>query len=385
MTHLRIPHALSIGLIIIAFSACFIHFIYPTEKNLNQLIKIDPTREIVFGQTGMLSGHFEKYARAIRQGILAYFEKVNTQGGIDGKQLRLISLDDFGKPEQAENNIQTLLNLGIDMFIGNMGTRSLLYTLPLVQQKKIALFFPWGGDIALRNPSLTNIINGLGLLEPQIKALITYTIHQLGIRKIAIFHADDAFSTEAQQMLVNALASENITPVAIAAYNRYTLDIKSTAKILMKADPKAVFCIASGTPVVKLVHNFFENGFFGTTFLGVDSTFFARDILAQQGVHFYVSSSVPDTNNTTLSIVQEYQQDLALFGQSNQPNILSLAYYIGANIIVQAIKSIKEPLSKEKIISSIEKIKNVELGGFPISFDPNTRHIFGTKASIIKG
>lgn len=341
--------------------------------------------EIVFGQTGMLSGHFKQYSNPIIHGIEACFQKINRAGGINGKKLRLISLDDFGIPETAEENIKKLKSLGVDMFIGNMGTRSILRSLPLIENKEIAVFFPWGGDDSLRKPTLTNIINGLGLLKPQVTKLVDYATNHLGIKKIAIFHADDGFSIQTQQELVQELIAHKVNPIKIAEYNRYTLDIATPADLLMQSDPKAVMCIATSLPTVKLVNRFFEKGHFGTVFLGIDSTLFARDILAARGIPFYFSSAVPDPRVSSIQIAQDYLADLAELNKEYEPNVLSFAYYISAAIIIDAIKNTQEPFTKEKIIAQIEGMKDKNLNGFMVNFDAQTRHAFGNDVSIIKG
>jgi len=147
-------------------------------------IIVDHAQEIVFGQSGSFSGHFKYYGISIRDAILAYFEHVNQNGGIQGKKLRLISLDDAGDSEKTKENIELLYHKhGVTMFFGVMGTRGIISLLPLIKEKKIAMYFPWGGDETLRDPSLTNIINGLGLLEPQVQILAQYVSNTLHLKK----------------------------------------------------------------------------------------------------------------------------------------------------------------------------------------------------------
>ena len=85
------------------------------------------------------------------------------------------------------------------------------------------------------------------------------------------------------------------------------------------------------------------------------------------------------------TIVKQYQEDLKKYFPKQSFNILSLAYYISAKIIVHALKSIKGKITKEKIISEIEKMKKFDLDGFTVDFDPSNRHAFGQNISIIKG
>jgi len=348
-------------------------------------ITIDPNTEIVFGQSASLSGHFQLYGNIIKHAILACFESVNSQGGINGKKLRLISLDDQGNVEQTKKNVTYLRSLGIDMFIGNMGTRSQLALLPLIEQKKIAVFFPWGGDEKLRNPKLSHIINGLGLLKPQLEALVTYIAETLQFSSIAIFNADDDFSSQGAETVTTLLNKYDITPLAQNSYNRFTFDIELAAKKLIAADPRVVVCLSTSMAAVKLINEFFQQGHFGTTFIGIDSTLFVSDILKKRGVPFTYTSPVPDPATSTLPIAEQYRHSIKKYFPAEDFNVISFGYYLSARIIVEALKSADDNLNKENIIKNIEQMKNFNLDGFVLTFDAKNRHAFGQEAVIIKG
>ncbi len=358
-----------------------------SEKYSNKTtkIQIEPGKEIVFGQSIYKSGAFKLYGKIIQHAILAYFNKINEKGGIKGKKLKLVGMDDKGMPALAEKNINQMLKQNIDMFLGNMGTRSVLKVLPLIKSGKIAMFFPWGGDKKLRNPELTNIINGPGLIKPQIEALVSYIINTLKLTKIAIFHADSSFSIANAQETINILKKYGITSIKTASFNRFTMDINTPADKLIKADPKVVITLCTNKPAIKLISRFFEKGHYGTSFLGIDSTLFVGKILQAKGAKFHYASAVPDPHNTKIPLVQEYQKDLKKFFPKESFNILSLTYYISAKIIVKALEQIKGTITKEKIIEQIEKMQNFDLDGFVINFDPAIRHAYGQNISIIKG
>jgi ABC-type branched-subunit amino acid transport system substrate-binding protein len=65
--------------------------------------------EIVFGQSAALSGHLGIYGDFIKNAINASFNRINETGGINGKKLKLISLDDAGDPVQTKHNIKHML------------------------------------------------------------------------------------------------------------------------------------------------------------------------------------------------------------------------------------------------------------------------------------
>lgn len=343
------------------------------------------TNAIVFGQSACLEGPLGLYGKIIQRSILARINRINEQGGIKGRQLKLVSLNDNSDPRITQKNTESLMRDGIDMFIGNTGTRSVLKLLPLIREGKIALFFPWSGDAQLHDAKLTHIINGAGLLHPQLTTLVAYIQKNIKIKKIAIFHADDDFSTDASHDLISILNEHNIQPTAVAAYNRFTLDIATPAATLLASDPKIVICLATSMPTVKLINNFFIKGNYGTTFFGIDSTLFVSEIVQARGAEFYYSSAVPNPTTSQIALAQDYRNDLKKYFPYETPNVLGFSYYISTSIVIDAIKNISGKPTKEKILTAIENMKQHSIDGFDVTFDPTNRHAFGQEISIIKG
>ncbi|MFA5307226.1 MAG: ABC transporter substrate-binding protein [Candidatus Babeliales bacterium] len=338
-------------------------------------------KEIVFGQSGAFTGHFKMYAHAIQRGIEACFKQTNKAGGIRGKHLRLISLDDIGDYARFQKNIQTLrTSFNTSLFLGLMDTSSILSLVPSMKEGKVAVFFPWAQHKELQDPKLTHIINGPGLLQPQIEALAKS--EDIRAKRIAIFHADDDFSTRWAYFLADRLKAEGQTPVAIENFNFFTMNVAQTAAELIKKSPKVVLCVCTGTPVVELIKYFFGHGAFSTQFFGIDSTFPVKDILKYTGVAFYYSSAVPDPVASEIKLAQEYRQAMDEFFPEEPPSILSFTYYLCARIIVDALRKAPDE-SAQAIMRQIENMKKTELGGYPLDFDPSNRYIFGKKIWII--
>lgn len=340
-------------------------------------------KEIVLGMSGSFSGHFTYYGNAIKHAIQARFERINKAGGIQGNMLKLVALDDAGNAEQTKANIDTLMGQGITMFVGVMGTRGVLSILPLVKDKKIALFFPWAGDPQLQDKSLTNIINGPGMLHSQLATLAKHIGDTLKLKKVAIFHADDEFSAASAQSLIAQLAKYNIKPLGVEEYNRFTMDIAHPTARLIEKDPRVVVSIGTNVPTQKMINQFFEQGLFGTYFMGIDSTFLVKDILHYKGVRFNFTSLVPDPVTSTIELAKEYRDDMALYFPDEGLSILSFEYYAAASIITFAMQKITSDITKEKILQELEAMKKTTVLGFPIDFDPANRHIFGQQVWIV--
>ncbi len=352
---------------------------------LSQSVKIDFEKEIVFGQSGAFTGSMSLYAQTIKDGINAYFSRVNKQGGIKGKTLRLISLDDKGMISLALKNVAELKKQEVTMFIGNMGTDNVLALTPFLKRDEIALFFPWGGDNRLSDPSLTSIINGPGLMEPQLAKLADYVVRVLGHKRVVIFYADDSFSTSAAEQLERKLESKGVKALATVSYNRFTLGAFNGFDKLLAVEPRAVLCIGTSTPVSKLINYFFERGHYATHFLGIDSTLFVGNKLTGKGAAFYYTAAVPDPKTSKMLLAQQYLHDITRYCPHETPNVLSFTYYISAAILVEALKNLEGPITQRAIIQYIESMHEYDLNGFFVNFNAETRHAYGSDVKVIKG
>jgi ABC-type branched-subunit amino acid transport system substrate-binding protein len=351
-------------------------------------LTVDHETTYPFAMVGSFTGHFRLYGTAIRNGMLARFRHINKEeNGINNKWIRLICVEDNGNPNLAHKIITQLRKKhNVATFVGNMGTRNVAHVTPLIERKRIAMLFPWGGKEDLRSSHLTNLVNGLGHMEPQIKDIIEHCINGLLLKKIAIFHSDGTFYSNAKDTTVTLLKEEGLRPVALASYNRFTMDINTPAKRIIDADPKVVICLGSSYPIAKLISRFFQLGHYGTTFIGIDSTMFVPDILRAKGASYSYSSTVPNPITDVSQISQEYRDQMQDMFPNEIQNILSYSYYIHATLIERSLKSLSVSADLHTdLIPVIEKMENVDLGGFTANFDQQTRHAYTNTVTIIKG
>lgn len=346
---------------------------------------VDPSKAIIFGQSFNNTGHLKRYAHQIHIGIDTCFKAINKHTKHFNKPLQLIRLNDSGKPLHSHRNIQLLKEAGITRFIGNMGTRSVLIEEDDIKEGKICMLFPWGGDETLQDPSLRFIINGPGLIEQQTNKIVNFIQAKIKHKKIVIFHADDEFSTKAAEVTKKDFARFGIENVPCVSYNRFTFRIEQAAADIIKADPKIVVCICTDVAAVRLVNTLLKAGLFGIEYFGVDSTYRVPAILRRNGITFSYASPVPyPSTGSSLGIINSYLKHLAEFYPEEEPTILSFTYYIYAMVVVRAMKAHPKAIHDDKaLIEAIEGMKNYDLDGITINFNPANRHILGEDIIII--
>lgn len=341
------------------------------------------TNGLKIGFSGSLSGHFGSYGTMITRGMQAAFKTHPYKINGNKNYIELVCSDDKGDATKTKENIQTMQKQGITIFAGIMGTRGVLSILPDLKAHKLAVLFPWGTHTTLQDPNLTSIINALGLMAPQVEHLAKAIVKEKQLSRVAIFHADDDFSTQAAEMCSKALAQLGQAPLSVAGYNRYTFDLESAVSKIYEQNPRVIICISASMPAVKIINHLFTKGRYGTLFYGVDSTFLVPTILESKGVSFTYSSAVPNPIHCDMPIALQYIKDLALHFPDEAPSVLSFAYYMCARLIIAAINH-SNAISKDAILIALSNMQEYNLEGFTVSFNKENRFLFGQKTWLIR-
>ena len=84
---------------------------------------IAAAQDLLFGMSTVLSGPAEELGHAVKGGVEAAFAEANSDGGIAGRSLRLVALDDGYEPTRTAPNVHALIEQqNVLAIIGNVGT-----------------------------------------------------------------------------------------------------------------------------------------------------------------------------------------------------------------------------------------------------------------------
>src|SRR6202048_3019168 len=108
--------------------------------------------EIVLGMSTVLTCPAANLAKEMRLGVLGGLDRDNRAGGVQGRKLRLVVLDDGYEPARTALNMRKLIDKeNVLAVIGNVGTPTAIASIPIVNEKKTLFFAPFSGAGVLRN------------------------------------------------------------------------------------------------------------------------------------------------------------------------------------------------------------------------------------------
>ncbi len=345
----------------------------PSENNTttnppNTTPGISPTR-ILFGQSAALSGPAAELGKDMRLGIKAAFEEANQRGGIHGRQLVLISLDDAYEPKAAIDNTRRLIDEEqVFALIGAVGTPTSRAAVPLT--RGIPYIAPLTGAEFLRDSSLGNVINLRASYEQETEAMVSRLSSDLGIERIAVLHQDDSFGHAGYIGVVKALARRDRQPAAVGVYPRNTSSIKTGLLSLRRGKPEAVILIGAYKPVATLIKWAQQIGF---TPVFVNISFVGSNALARElgpaGAGVFVTQVVPFPAPGASAIATAYTHALKALAPQDSPGFVSFEGYLAGRLAIQALTAIGPEPDRAQFLNWLHRPEPVDLGGFTLHFD----------------
>ncbi|SFB94889.1 ABC-type branched-chain amino acid transport system, substrate-binding protein [Polaromonas sp. OV174] len=323
--------------------------------------------DIVLGHSGDLSGNTAALTTDYVRGMNAYFDDLNKRGGIRGEKIKLISLDDGFNPDKTAENTKALIEKHEAVaLVGFRGTANMLKIVPIVQAAGIAQIGNTSGAKSLRDPYVPNLFHVRASTTDEVEAAVNHA-WTIGINKIAALYQDDAFGKEGLEALNASLQKRGAKPVAVAPVPRGTVDVSKAIDVIAAAQPQAVLLIGQAKPNAAFIKGLRLKGVSPQFFvLSVSSGLYAELKEPSAGVIAVQVVPYPFTELGN-AVVREYQTVISASGDKKF-SYNSMEGFLNAKLVARAMQKISGPVSRAKIISTLESFTNEDLGGFALTY-----------------
>ena len=325
-------------------------------------------REITIGQFAALTGPASQLGLRMQAGIKAQFDAVNLAGGINGRQLKLVSRDDGYEPDKAAQAVKALLNDDqVFALIGSVGTPTTLAALPAISDAKVPLIGPFTGAQSLREPFSRQLFHVRGSYFDETERIVQH-LTTLGVKKIAVLYQNDAYGKAGLEGVTRALTKRQMKAVAASTVERNSIDVAKSLDDILKAEPEAVVQITaykSSAAFIKQARGKgFGGQFFNVSFVGSKAL---ADELGDAGAGVVISQVVPFPFQGNSIVVREYQQRMTEAGQK-EFDFSSLEGFLAAKVLTEGLKRAGKTLTREGLITALESMKDYNMGGFIINY-----------------
>lgn len=327
-------------------------------------------REVVLGMCNALSGPASALGMGMKNGALVYFAKINRQGGIQGRNVKVISYDDGYEPKRTVAQTNRLIQEDkVFALFGYVGTPTAAAILPLINREKIPFFGPFTGAEFLRHPVNRNIFNVRASYFDETEAQIRYLTEKRGMKKIAVFLQNDAYGLAGKGGVVKALKKRGLSLLAEGRYERNTIEVDAGLAEVKKANPDAVIMVGTYKAMAAFIKKAKDQGleavFLNVSFVGTAALL---KELGGAGEGVIISQVMPSPLDSSLPLVKEYRKEMkaADFGEYDYTD---LEGYMGAAVLVEILKRAGRALTRESFIAAAESLE-ANVGGLHLAYRP---------------
>jgi branched-chain amino acid transport system substrate-binding protein len=338
-------------------------------------------REIRFGMSAPFSGAAKELGHEMKLGIEAAFDMANEGGGVHGRQLTLVAADDGYEPARTADAMRELREKDeVFGIIGNVGTPTAMVSLPYALEHRMLFFGAFtGANLLRRDPPDRYVFNYRASYAEETDAVVRYLMKVRRVRpeQIAVFAQQDAYGDAGFAGVAKAIRALRLDDAAILRlnYRRNTVDVDDAVAQLRghRLPIKAIVMVATYRAAAKFIEKTRDlyPSMIYTNVSFVGSTALADELMLlgpRYASGVIVTQVVPSVDSYATAIL-EYKSALAKYFPGETPDYVSLEGFVTARVLVEALKRAGPQLDTEKLVDSLESLRNLDLGlGTPVSF-----------------
>ncbi|WP_349763904.1 ABC transporter substrate-binding protein [Fusobacterium sp. SYSU M8D902] len=328
---------------------------------------------IKIGGMGPLTGSAAIYGTSIENGAKLAFEEINSNGGVLGKKLEYISLDEKADPIEAVNAYNKLIDSGVSAIIGSVTSKSTLAVAEIASQDGIPMITPTATQIDITKEG-SSVFRTCFTDPYQGSVLAKFSKDKLNAKTAAILvNTSSDYSDGITKAFIAQANKEGITIVAKEGYSENDKDFKAQ---LTK--------IKGENPDVLMIPEYYEQSALIATQareVGIKSTFIGPDgwdgiikaldpsaYTTVDNSYFTNHYSSEDQNERLQAFLTKYRDTY-----KEEPTAFSALAYDTVYVLKSAIESANS-VDKNELV---EAIKKTDLDGITghLTFDKNNNPV----------
>jgi branched-chain amino acid transport system substrate-binding protein len=351
------------------------------RANVGGTVRGITDREIRFGMAAPFSGSAKELGHEMKIGIEAAFGLVNEADGIYGRQLTLVAADDGYEPARTADAVRELRDKdNVFGMIGNVGTPTAMVSLPYALEHRMLFFGAFtGANLLRRDPPDRYVFNYRASYAEETDAVVRYlmNVRRVPLEQIAVFAQQDAYGDAGFAGVAKAIRAMRLDDATLMRlnYRRNTVDVDDAVAQLRAHRPpiKAIVMVATYRAAAKFIEKTRDlyPAMIYTNVSFVGSTALAEELMLlgpRYAAGVIVTQVVPAVDSYATAILK-YKSALAKFFRGDTPDYVSLEGFVAARVLVEALKRAGPQLDTEKLVDSLEGLRDLDLGlGTPVNY-----------------
>jgi branched-chain amino acid transport system substrate-binding protein len=332
---------------------------------------------ITLGQTADFSATRASLSVPYTEGAKLFFNEFNAKGGLFGKKIELVSLDDGYQINKAIENCKKLIDQNVFALINSVGTGITDNLIPIVEKAKVPFLNPITGADHLRAPEIFSryVFHLRGSYGDEIESIVRH-LFTIGLNKIGLVYENEAFGNSIKQLVDRSLSKRKsaLHCSGIIPFNNATA-VEDAAKNIAARVPDALILGNIGPSAINFIK--------ALSLKGIKTQYFTISVananrlyteLKEGSRGIVVSQVMPNPGKSSMPVVREYRALIAKNSPQTQPSYLGLEGYMSAKIFSLGLLKAGKNASREKFIEGMESLSRFDMGGFPVHYSRQTHN-----------
>ena len=322
--------------------------------------------EIKIGQTIAYSGPASAYGQ-LGRAEAAYFKFLNDKGGINGRKINFISLDDgFSPPKAVEMTRKLVEQDEVALMFGMLGTALNTATRPYLNQQKVPqLFIAAGSATFASGDKFPWTIGWQPTLQTEAAFYARSILASHPGAKIGVLYQDDDFGKELLAGLKDGLAGKDSAIIATASFQATDPTVDSQIITLKGTGADTLMLFTYAKQAAQAIRKIADLGWKPDTYLHLGSASVGATLIPaglDKSVGIKTAGFIKDTSDPQwandaeiapfFDWMKKYMPDAKL------EDSLNLAGWAYGQTIEQVLRQCGDDLTRENIMRQALNLKN---------------------------
>lgn len=315
------------------------------------------TGDILVGEYGSFTGSEATFGQSTSKGVKMAFDEQNKKGGIKGRPLKLISLDNQGKSEEAAAVVTRLINQNkVVAVLGEVASSRSLAAAPIAQQNKIPMITPSSTNIKVTE--VGDYVFRVCFIDPfQGTVMAKFAAENLKAKKVAVLRdVKSDYSVGLADAFIKKFKELGGEITVDQSYQSGEMDFKAQLTQIRATKPDAVFVPGYYTEVGLIARQARQLGL-AAPLMGGDGWDSSKlsEIGGQaiNGNYFSNHYTTESTDPIVVDFIKRFKERY----NGETPDGLAALGYDAARVLIEAMERASE-MSPKAIRDEIAKTKD---------------------------
>lgn len=334
--------------------------------------------EVKIGCVSGITGAIALTTADVIKVTAGYLEMINSEGGINGNQLKLVTRDDGYDPKKTAVQVEDIiLKDHVVALVNGAGTpnTAALVKTGILNKYKVPLVGVYSGSEAIRGAGSEQIFHTRLTYDDEIMK-ISRLVSTVGLKRVAVLYQDDGFGAGIMDSVNKAAQEYKFDVILKAPYKAGQHDFASQSKAIIASHPQAILLMGVPEAVYRFMKAYDAP-------VGA-AQIFALSFVTPKGLADFageerirgigISQVVPNPNSTVLPLSKDFNAFMrSPFAKGVVLSPFTFEAYLNVRLTVEAIRMAGPHPTGEKVTQGLRSMHNYKLAGFPIDFTETNR------------